>query len=146
MVKIDVSFHEETYDAYFKPLESSHPGFLETLLADFKRYQGSQREELPAYFGYDAEYGYPPEIAGCLEHIHLCIPPNKFPKNYRQIDRRCKIGNPSKDVALVYARNLYEPSFKIIAILHPDAHSQAKNMKLMRHLGHLGREFKNALL
>jgi len=144
MDPVEVSYHPETYDRFFKPLELSHPGFLDDLLRDFTRYQQSMRADLPDYFGYDAEYGHPPEIAGCIEHIHLCIPPRSFPANKRQVDRKCKKGDPLNDIALVYARGLYETHrFCIIGILMPDAHRQHHNKRLMLELGRIGRRFKN---
>lgn len=145
MELVDVCFHSATYDLFFKPLESSHPELMNVLLEDFRRYQQSMRDDLPHYFGYDAEYGSPREIAGCIEHIHLCIPPRTFKKRQRQIDRKCRIGEPENDVALVYARGLMEyHKFCIIGILMPDAHQQSRNNELMLHLGRLGREFRYA--
>lgn len=144
MDQVLVEFHPETFERFFKPLDTTHPGFLDQLKTDFQRYQQSMRDDLPDYFGFDAEYGSPREIAGCLEHIHLCIPPRRFPKRYRQWDRRCRKGEPENDVALVYARGLFEHHmFTIIAILMPDAHEQANNHELMLYLGRLGRAFRN---
>lgn len=145
MEPVEVSFHPDTYDTYFKPLEATNPGFLSGLLADFCRYQQSMRDDLPDYFGFDAEYGSPKEISGCLEHIHLCIPPRKFPEKLKQGQRKCKVGDPTNDVALVYARGRIEfHKFCIIGILMPDAHAQANNNDLMLYLGRLGREFQYA--
>lgn len=144
MDPVEVSFHPDTYDRFFRPLESSNPGFLDQLLVDFCRYQQSMRDDLPDYFGFDAEYGSPPAIAGCIEHIHLCIPPRNFPKRQKQGQRKCRKGEPENDVALVYARGLFENNrFCIIGILMPDAHEQANNNELMLYLGRLGREFRN---
>jgi len=141
---VEVSFHPDTYDRFFKPLEASHPGFLEQLVEDFRRYQGSMREELPDYFGFDAEYGSPAQIAGCIEHIHLCIPPRSFAGHKRQYDRKCRKGEPENDIALVYARGLFEHHrFCIIALLMPDAHEQGRSESLMVYLGQLGRRFRN---
>ncbi len=143
MDPVDVSFHPQTYARFFQPLEASHPGFLETLLSDFRRYQQSMREDLPDYFGFDAEYGSPPEIAGCLEHIHLCIPPRRFPTHKKQFDRRCHKGDSPNDIALVYARGLYETHrFSLIGILIP-AHKQHHDRTLMLELGRIGRRFQN---
>lgn len=143
MEPVTVSFHSETYDRFFKPLESDHPQLMRALLEDFRRYQASMREDLPDYFGYDAEYGSPREIAGCLEHIHLCIPPRKFPKYKKQFDRKCRKGDPENDVALVYTRGLLEPNrFCILGILVPDAHKQSNDNQLMLYLGRLARQFK----
>lgn len=141
---VEVVFHPCTYDRFFKPLEASHPRLLEVLVEDFRRYQQTLRDDLPDYFGLDAEYGSPPEIAGCIEHIHLCIPPRTFAKHKRQFDRRCRQGDPENDVALVYARGLFDShKFCLIAILMPDAHGQCRNNELMLYLGRLGREFRN---
>lgn len=144
MDPVEVIFHPETYERFFKPMESSHPKLMTVLLEDFRRYQVSMRGDLPDYFGYDSEYGSPPEVAGCLEHIHLRIPPNTFPSNRKQIDRKCRKGDPENDVALVYTRNLMSPNrFCIIGILAPDAHKQSRNMPLMRYLGQLARQFQH---
>ncbi|WP_299833500.1 type II toxin-antitoxin system YafO family toxin [Pseudomonas sp.] len=102
------------------------------------------RDDLPDYFGFDVEYGSPPAIAGCIEHIHLCIPPRNFPKRQKQAQRKCRKGEPENDVALVYARGLFENNqFCIIGVLMPDAHEQANNNDLMLYLGRLGREFRS---
>lgn len=144
MEPVEVSFHPLTFERYFEPLTRSHPGFLENLLRDFAEYQQSNRDHLPDYFGYDSEYGSPPEIAGCIEHIHLCIPPRQFHKRKRQFDRRCSKDQPQHDIALVYARGLFEiHRFTIIGILMPDAHKQHKDNSLMLYLGGLGRRFRN---
>ncbi|WP_313128160.1 type II toxin-antitoxin system YafO family toxin [Stutzerimonas nitrititolerans] len=144
MDQVEVEYHPDSYDLFFKPLEAEHPELMRMLLEDFRTYQQSMRQCLPDYFGYDAEYGYPPEVAGCLEHIHLCIPPRIFPKNAKQAYRKCRKGDPDNDVALVYARGLFEPHrFVILGILAPDAHGKARNdLALMRYLGSLARAFR----
>lgn len=143
MDPVEVSFHPSTYDRYFKPLEASHPGFLDVLVADFTRYQQSMRNDLPDYFGFDAEYGSPAAIAGCLEHIHLCIPPNKFDSRRPQAYRKCKEEDPANDIALLYARGLFETHrFCIIGILMPSAHDLHKNNELMSELGGYARRFQ----
>ncbi|MGH1449923.1 MAG: type II toxin-antitoxin system YafO family toxin [Pseudomonadaceae bacterium] len=141
---VEVDFHPETFEEFFGPVEAEFPGFLADLKADFARYQQSDCEELPDYFGFDAPYGSPPEIAGCIEHIHLCLPPRKFPAKRRQFERKCRTGKPEDDIALVYARGLFETHrFVIIGILWPDAHKQGRDMNLMARLGRLGRQFRN---
>lgn len=144
MDEVEVVFHPATYDEYFKPLEISHPGFVEVLLEDFKRYQQSMRDDLPDYFGFDAPYGSPPEIAGCIEHIHLCVPPRAFPKRAKQFKRLCRKGDPVNDIALVYTRGRIDfHKFCIIGILMPDAHARQNSNALMLRLGRLGRIFRN---
>ncbi|MGN0924736.1 type II toxin-antitoxin system YafO family toxin [Ectopseudomonas mendocina] len=141
--EVEVSYHPRTYGRFFKPLESSHPDLMGGLLNDFAMYQQSDRELLPDYFGFDAEYGWPPEIAGTLEHIHLCIPPRKFKARTKQIDRKCKKGDPANDIALVYTRGLYECHvFCILGILLPDAHKKQVDRELMLELGRLAQEFR----
>ena len=143
MEQVEVSFHPDTYELFFEPLKAEHPQLMDVLVDDFARYQQSQRDDLPDYFGFDSEFGSPPEIAGCLEHIHLCIPPRKFPRRVKQPYRKCKKGDPENDVALVYVRGLFDlHKFCILGLLMPDAHKLSNDRKLMLYLGRLGRAFK----
>lgn len=141
--EVEASYHPGTYDRFFLPLESAHPKLMDVLLADFKRYQQSDRQDLPDYFGYDAEYGKPDEIAGLVEHIHLRIPPRTFRRRDKQFFRKCKRNDPKNDIALVYVRGLYEMHrFCILGILLPDAHRKAHNRPLMLEFGQLARDFR----
>lgn len=141
---VEASYHSQTFGRFFGPVNQKFPGFTDRLLADFIRYQQSDGEDLPDYFGYDAPYGSPPEIAGCLEHIHLCLPPRQFSPKRKQFERKCRTGQPENDIALVYARGRFERHrFVIIGILWPDAHKRGRDLKLMAELGRLGRNFRN---
>jgi mRNA interferase YafO len=143
-MQVEASYHEDTYERFFAPLDVSHPGLTQTLLEDFIRYKQTKGDELPHYFGFDTTYGHPPEVAGCLWHIHLCIPPRKFDKRRCQIDRRCRRDDPDNDVALVYAQgDLENHRFVILGVLSPDAHKVAKtDLDLMRYLGKLAQTFR----
>lgn len=139
---VSVRYCKETFDTYFAPVDRDCPGFSDTLIEDFRRYQASNGDELPDYFGCDNPYGWPPSIANCIEHIHLCIPPRTFDARLNQRDRKCKIGKPQDDVALVYSRGLIDDTeFLLIGVLMPDAHAQARCRGLMEYLGGIGREF-----
>ena len=142
MEDIEVEFCKETYSSYVEPVEKLHPGFAEKLIEDFRRYKQTQCDEIPEYFGRDAPYEWPPAIAGCLHHIHLCIPPRKFNKRHAQSDRTCSKDN---DVALVYAQNKYDLNrYKIIGVLTPAAHAKARCSQTMLYLGGIAREFKHS--
>ncbi len=147
MDEVEVGFHKDTYDCYIKPVDIDSPGFADRLLADFKVYKQTFGAYLPNYFGRDAYYHQPPQVANCLQHIHLCIPPRKFKVNRLQSDRVCKIGVPGHDVALVYAQNMYDVhKYVIIGVLTPDAHKSARNNELMMRLGGIARAYKNRFL
>ncbi len=144
MPAVDAQYHPSTYSEFFEPLDLTHAGFTLQLLEDFKRYQSSQRSDLPDYFGYDSDYGWPAEIAGCLQHIHLCIPPNAFDPRRPQAYRKCRREDPQNDIALVYAQGLYETHrYSLIGLFAPDAHGKCKEQSLMLRLGRLGRRFRN---
>ena len=147
MDEVEVEFHKDTYDDYIAPIDRMPAGFSVSLLDDFKRYKGSFGDHVPSYFGRDAFYHYPPDIANCLQHIHLCIPPRKFRNKIPQYDRTCRKDQPEHDIALVYAQNKYDlHKYTIIGVLTPDAHAAARNMTLMRKLGGLARACQNKFL
>lgn len=147
MDEVEVEFHSETYDSYIKPVDNKYAGFANQLLADFKRYKQSQGDDLPSYFGRDAPYHYPPSVAYCLQHIHLCIPPRRFKSNRPQNDRTCRTGQPENDIALIYAQNKYDLyKYVIIGVLMPDAHKTARNDSLMMRLGSIARSYQNSFI
>lgn len=140
-----VNYHTELFEEFISPVNRIRNGLSDIILNDFRRYIESDFEELPSYFGFESMYGSPPEIAGVMFHIHLCIPPDSFPKNRVQQDRKCKKGNPDKDIALVYTQGVLDiDSYCILAILMPDAHKKANDNKLMLRIGRYAREFRGA--
>lgn len=141
-----VEYNAETYEDLFKPILDSYPDLLSGIISDFKMYIDSDRAKLPHYFGCEVAYTQPEEayIEG-LMHIHLAIPPVTFPENRPRGDRKCPKGDPMKDAALVYARGLYEEDrYTLIAILHPDAHSKARDRKIMKHLAAVAKRFRES--
>lgn len=139
-----VFYHPDLYEEFIAPLSRIRKDIPEIILNDFKRYIESDFEELPSYFGVDNLYGSPPDLAGIMGHIHLRIPPNKFPSNVAQAYRKCKKNDPANDIALVYVQGDEDDSkYCILAIVMPNAHSRMKpNLKLIRKLGSYAKEFK----
>jgi mRNA interferase YafO len=141
---ITVEYSSDTYDDLFKDVLDQYPSLGKSLLDDFRTYISSSRNKLPNYFGRDTSYTQPYEayMAG-LMHIHIAIPPSVFPKNKPQYDRTCP-GDPAKDAALVYANGvLDEDHYVLIAMLHPGAHSQARNDKVMKRLAGVAKRFRD---
>lgn len=79
-----------------------------------------------------------------LMHIHLCLPPNKFPEKLPQPDRVCKKGDPDNDACLVYVQGeLYENKYSLIAIMYPDAHEKARKHDVMSYLARIAQNYKD---
>ncbi|WP_122316013.1 type II toxin-antitoxin system YafO family toxin [Pseudomonas cichorii] len=141
-----VNYNAETYAALFQPITSQYPHLLSGIIADFKGYIESNRLKIPSYFGCDVPYvKHPGAYKAGLMHIHLAIPPVVFPKNRPQADRKCpNNGNPAQDAALVYTQGLYDENhYSLIAILHPSAHTQANDKKIMNYLSAVAMRFRD---
>lgn len=140
-----VELNSETFEDLFQPILASYPDLLNSLLVDFATYIDSDRLVLPEYFGCDVAYTQPEEAyrAG-LMHIHLAIPPVRFPNKKPQSDRKCPKGDPLQDAALVYVQGLYdEDRYSLIAILHPGAHSKARDRQVMQRLARVAKRFRD---
>lgn len=143
MPDIEVTFHAETFDELFKPFLQEYPGLAENLRLDFVDYASGK---LPAYFGKDDVYQHPHlAYTTKLQHIHLALPPEVFPKGMAQRDRKCKMGKPGRDAALVYVRGLYEDHrYCLLAVFHPNAHGRAREDRVMKHLAYIARDWREA--
>ncbi|WP_024696143.1 type II toxin-antitoxin system YafO family toxin [Pseudomonas syringae] len=143
MSEIEVSFHPDLYNALIEDVLKDFPDFAEALLEDFREYKSGG---LPDYFGKDDLYLHPPLAYSVkLWHIHLAMPPEKFPRGMAQRDRKCRKGNPHQDAALVYVQGLYEENrYCILTVLHPDAHSKARENQVIGYLARLAKEFRDA--
>ena len=140
----EVSFHPETFEAFFLPVDAKHPGLSEILKTEFSRYIESDRLHIPAIFGRDAPYTQPASaLLACLMHIHVRIPPARFRTGVPQRDRVCRNGRPGEDAALVYVPGeLYENRILILAFLWPDAHGKARDREIMRYLSRSPSEWR----
>lgn len=140
-----VEFNPETYEKLFVSVLSDYPDLLDNLVADFTRYIETNRFEIPNYFGRDAAYVKPHgAITSGLMHIHIALPPTVFAKGRPQHDRTCRVGAPDKDAALVYTQGLYEDDrYSLIALLHPDAHSKARERRVMNYLVAVANRFRD---
>lgn len=139
---IEASINHQTKSVFFDEVFTRFPDLEATILDDFIRYKAT--EQLPHYFGTDVAYTQPYAAfkAGVM-HIHLCLPPNKFPLKLPQADRKCRKGDPQNDACLVYVQGeLYENRYSLLAILHPDAHSTAREVEVMSYLCRIATEFK----
>lgn len=140
---ITASINPQTKAEYFDPVFLKFPSLEQSILNDFIRYKSAGK--LPSYFGTDVAYTQPHAVfkAG-LMHIHLCLPPNTFPENRPQADRKCRKGDPQNDACLVYVQGeLYEDRFSLLAIMHPDAHGLARKNAIMTYLGQIAQNFKD---
>lgn len=143
MEEVTVEFHPDTYDEFFAVSLANYPGLAEDLRKDFLLYKSE--DKLPSYFGCDVPYTQPQlAFIAHLMHIHLCLPPDFFPPNLPQFDRKCRKGAPDKDAALVYVRGeMEENRYCLIGVLYPDAHSKARQEKIMRYLARLAKKFRD---
>lgn len=142
---VNVTFNRQTFADLFAPIDKQYAGLSTKLKADFERYIGSARSDIPHYFGRDACYTQPSEaLSASLMHIHIKLPPGRFPQDRAQYYRVCQRGKPGEDAALVYVQGeLEEDSYELLAFLWPDAHGQAKQKHLMRYLAQLAREYRD---
>lgn len=70
----EVSFHPETFEAFFLPVDAKHPGLSEILKTEFSRYIESDRLHIPAIFGRDAPYTQPASaLLACLMHTYAFL-------------------------------------------------------------------------
>lgn len=141
---VEVDFHPQAFAEFFAPVDLQFPGLSAVLRAEFLRYMVSARLDLPSIFGRDAPYTQPAlALQVGLMHIHIKIPPAKFPSHVPQGDRVCRRGRPNEDVALVYTSGeLYEDRHILLAVLWPHAHAKAREEALMRHLSRLAKDWK----
>ncbi|MFV1943909.1 type II toxin-antitoxin system YafO family toxin [Pseudomonas luteola] len=143
MSDIEVEFHEETYRELFQEVLKDYPGLADQIKRDFTRYIATG---IPAeYFGKVDLYLQPPLAYDArLWHMHLAIAPFKFPLNRPQQDRKCRLGDPGNDAALVYVQGLLEENkYRLLAIFYPDAHAKAKQHKIMSYLARLAKDFRD---
>src|SRR5690554_7950435 len=104
MSKVIVEYHPETYKEFFDEPLKDFPDLAEVIREEFMRYKGLG--ELPSIFGRDAPYIQPhAALRAQLMHIHLKLPPERFPENLPQYDRTCR---KSRDAALVYVQGELE--------------------------------------
>lgn len=142
MPEIEVIYHPATYKELFEDVLVGYPGFAEALRLDFMDYAAGG---LPRYFGKDDVYERP-HLAFIvkLQHIHLALPPDVFPRGVPQRNRKCKMGKPGRDAALVYVRGLYEDHrYCLLAVLHPDAHGRARDDRIMKYLSRLAKDWRD---
>lgn len=111
---------------------------LTALRTDFKSYKESGA--LPNTFGRDAHYNHPNSlpivISEQLNHIHLATENTVWPDNTLQFYR-------TSDTHLVYCHgDMQTNSYLLMAILAPDAHTQARDNSIMHSLGKMAEKFR----
>lgn len=141
---VEVEIHE-VFEQALATIHDSFPTLRHNLLSDFERYACSSGTEVPDYFGRDSIYTHPVvAMRAKLRHIHISLPPETFNPQINQADRKVPVGAPDQDAALLYVQHeFFEHRFLIVAFLYPDAHGQARQEKLMRHLGYIAQEFQD---
>ncbi|MET6581854.1 type II toxin-antitoxin system YafO family toxin [Morganella morganii] len=143
MDEIEVTINEQARAQFFGGLFQKHQDLESCLINDFKKYKSDG--VVPSYFGRDVAYVQPySALKACLMHIHLKIPPDKFPSDRVQYYRTHKTDDSENDICLVYTQGLIEDHrYSIIAILHPDAHVKARDYKVMDALAQLAQDFRD---
>ncbi|MFS7253450.1 type II toxin-antitoxin system YafO family toxin [Rahnella rivi] len=138
---IEVSINQHTKADFFDNTFAKFPDLEKSILDDFIRYKS--KDELPSYFGCDVAYTQPEGARKSgMMHIHLKLPPAKFPENKPQADRKCAKNDPENDACLVYVQGVcYEERYSLIAIFNPDAHGMARDPKIMRYLSQISQDF-----
>ncbi|MBD8597097.1 type II toxin-antitoxin system YafO family toxin [Pseudomonas sp. CFBP 8772] len=144
-MEVEVEFHKGTFAEFFEPVELKHARLSEILKTEFTEYVRSGRMRTPSIFGRDAPYTQPPQaLQACLMHIHIKIPPARFPQGVAQHDRCCPRNRPGEDAALVYVPGeLEEHRFLLLAFLWPDAHGRARDRNTMKYLARLARDWRD---
>ncbi|HHJ4352028.1 TPA: type II toxin-antitoxin system YafO family toxin [Citrobacter freundii] len=140
---LEASINPATKAEFFDEVFLKFPELEASIIDDFLRYKATG--DLPQYFGRDVAYTQPyGAFRAGLMHIHLCLPPNKFPENRPQPDRVCNKGDPNNDACLVYVQGeLYENKYSLIAIMHPDAHGKARKHDVMSYLARIAQNYKD---
>lgn len=142
---VEVLFHKGTFAEFFEPIDIMHPGLSSILQSEFTRYMASDRTSLPSIFGKDDAYMQPPQaVRACLMHIHIKIPPARFPANLPRQQRKCPRGIPGEDAALIYVPGeLEEHRYLLLALLWPDAHGKARDRTIMRYLSRIATDWRD---
>jgi len=142
-VHIEASINEKTKENFFDGVFIQFPELEASIISDFQRYKSTGK--LPHYFGRDVAFTQPyGAFRAGLMHIHLCLPPGKFPEKLPQPDRVCKKGDPNNDACLVYVQGeLYENRYSLIAIMYPDAHTKTREHQVMSYLARIAQDFKD---
>lgn len=139
----EISINSATRKEFFDDVFLRHPTLEASIADDFYRYKATG--ELPSYFGTDVSYTEPhAALKSGIMHIHLKFPPGSFPDKKPQSDRKCRVGDPDNDAALVYVQGeLYENRYSLLAILNPDAHGKARDPRIMSYLCSVAQDFRD---
>lgn len=139
---VDVSINPVAKDE-FGDFFVRFPTLEQAIIDDFSRYKDTGA--VPNYFGRDVAYTQPhAALKAGLMHIHLRLPPGTFPDRLPQADRVCRVGEPENDACLVYVQGeLYEERYSLIAVMHPDAHGQARRPEIMNYLSRIAQKFRD---
>jgi mRNA interferase YafO len=146
--RLSVEYHPDSKHL-FEQFDTDFPGLTDNIkedFADFIRYLRGDGESIPRRYGRHGPYSWPKSIASLnLMHVHICVPPRHgFVGNFLD-QRACRDNEPERDAALVYTEHMYdEGRFCLLALLYPEAHSQARNEQVMRHLADLARRFHDS--
>ena len=110
---------------------------LKCLVSDFRRYK--KLNQIPDSFGRDALYDHPNTLPSVLQeeiaHIHLVDPKNWHVRTVQF--------NKTSDTHLVYCPGYIErDTYLLMAILAPDAHSQARKRSIMWKLAEIAQGFR----
>ena len=140
---IDVIIFDDArylFDDTFK----EHPSFEADLIRTFKQYVASNRDNVPDIFGRDVPYREPKRLYELdVHHIHLKLPPERFPKKLAQYYRCNSPKRPNKDIFLVYVQSQYNPErFALLSILRPNAHKKSKQRRILKLLCEMAEKYQ----
>lgn len=134
----------QLFDQSLMELSKHYPSLQDDLISDFHQYVSGQG--LPQTFGRDSIFNEPYlAFRAMLRHIHIALPPATFHHSRNQVDRTNREGDPHNDAWLVYVKHaFYDNRYLILAIMHPDAHGQARDTAIMKKLGYIAQEFQDS--
>lgn len=108
------------------PKEFNDDPILKKLVKDFKDYKNGKHFQFPI-FGRDAPFSENKQLSlSKVSKVHVFSEDDMYDKNKSQFE------NTTDGCHLVYCEHFNDPNFLcVLAILHPEAHKQARNNNII---------------